>query len=55
MAQTFDREGFFIAKFKKHTSCNNPNNTVKKGAFPFNEFDKNKVPCLCNHLKSTLG
>ena len=53
--QTFDSEGFFIAKFKKHTSCNNPNQTVKKGAFPFNEFDKKQSAAFMQSLKKHFG
>jgi 16S rRNA (cytosine1407-C5)-methyltransferase len=41
--QTFDSEGFFIAKFKKHSSCYNLNQTIKKGAFPFNAFDSKQT------------
>ncbi|MEZ7493095.1 16S rRNA (cytosine(1407)-C(5))-methyltransferase RsmF [Pseudoalteromonas distincta] len=53
--QTFDSEGFFIAKFKKHTSCNNLNQTVKKGAFPFNEFDKKQSAAFMQSLKKHFG
>ena len=53
--QTYDSEGFFIAKFKKHASCNNPNQTVKKGAFPFVEFDKKPTTAFMNELKKHFG
>ncbi|MBB1288043.1 16S rRNA (cytosine(1407)-C(5))-methyltransferase RsmF [Pseudoalteromonas sp. SR43-6] len=53
--QTFDSEGFFIAKFKKRASCNNPNQTVKKGAFPFNEFDKKQSAAFMQSLKKHFG
>ncbi|UOB72375.1 16S rRNA (cytosine(1407)-C(5))-methyltransferase RsmF [Pseudoalteromonas sp. APM04] len=53
--QTYDSEGFFIAKFKKHASCNNPNQTVKKGAFPFVEFDKKPTTAFMSELKNHFG
>ena len=53
--QTFNSEGFFIAKFKKHASCNNPNQTVKKGAFPFVEFDKKPTTAFMSELKKHFG
>lgn len=53
--QTYDSEGFFIAKFKKHASCNNPNQTVKKGAFPFVEFDKKPTTAFMSELKKHFG
>ncbi|WP_096739738.1 16S rRNA (cytosine(1407)-C(5))-methyltransferase RsmF [Pseudoalteromonas atlantica] len=53
--QTFDSEGFFIAKFKKLASCNNPTQTVKKGAFPFNEFDKKQTSSFMSELKKQFG
>ncbi|MBH0002168.1 16S rRNA (cytosine(1407)-C(5))-methyltransferase RsmF [Pseudoalteromonas sp. SWYJZ12] len=53
--QTFDSEGFFIAKFKKYASCDNSNQTVKKGAFPFNEFDKKQCAAFMQSLKKHFG
>ena len=53
--QTFDSEGFFIAKFKKLASCNNPTQSVKKGAFPFNEFDKKQTTSFMSELKKQFG
>jgi len=53
--QTFDSEGFFIAKFKKLASCNNPTQSVKKGAFPFNEFDKKRTTSFMSELKKQFG
>ncbi|HBW97749.1 MAG TPA: 16S rRNA (cytosine(1407)-C(5))-methyltransferase RsmF, partial [Pseudoalteromonas sp.] len=53
--QTFDSEGFFIAKFKKLASCNNPTQSVKKGAFPFNEFDKKQTSSFMSELKKQFG
>lgn len=49
--QTFDSEGFFIAKFKKLASCDNPNQKVKKGAFPFQPFDKKSSQAFYTELK----
>jgi 16S rRNA (cytosine1407-C5)-methyltransferase len=49
--QTYDSEGFFIAKFKKLASCNNPNQTVKKGAFPFYIFDKKQSTAFMASIK----
>ncbi len=49
--QTFDSEGFFIAKFKKHASCDNPNLQIKKGAFPFQPFDSKKASAFMQMLK----
>ncbi|NMM39526.1 16S rRNA (cytosine(1407)-C(5))-methyltransferase RsmF [Pseudoalteromonas arctica] len=49
--QTFDSEGFFIAKFKKRASCDNPDQKVKKGAFPFQPFDKKSSQTFYTELK----
>ncbi|KKL54146.1 hypothetical protein LCGC14_2268330, partial [marine sediment metagenome] len=53
--QTFDSEGFFIAKFKKLASCDNPNQKVKKGAFPFQPFDKKPSQAFYAELKKQFG
>ena len=53
--QTFDSEGFFIAKFKKHSSCENQNIKVKKGAFPFNHFDSKQQDAFMSSLKKQFG
>ncbi len=53
--QTFDSEGFFIAKFKKLASCDNPNQKIKKGAFPFQPFDKKPSQAFYAELKKQFG
>ena len=53
--QTFDSEGFFIAKFKKHSSCENQNLKVKKGAFPFTDFDSKQQSAFMSSLKKQFG
>ena len=53
--QTFDSEGFFIAKFKKLGSCDNPNQKVKKGAFPFQPYDKKAALAFNSELKKQFS
>ena len=53
--QTYDSEGFFIAKFKKHNSCENHQQKVKKGAFPFNQFDKKQSAAFINEIKKQFA
>ena len=53
--QTYDSEGFFIAKFKKIASSDNPNLKVKKGAFPFAEFDKKQSQAFMQTIKKQFG
>ncbi len=53
--QTFDSEGFFIAKFKKLGSCDNPNQKVKKGAFPFQPYDKKAALAFNSELKKQFA
>lgn len=53
--QTFDSEGFFIAKFKKVASADNPNQKIKKGAFPFQPFDKKASQIFSATIKKQFG
>ncbi|WP_404339945.1 16S rRNA (cytosine(1407)-C(5))-methyltransferase RsmF [Pseudoalteromonas mariniglutinosa] len=53
--QTYDSEGFFIAKFTKTGSVDNPNQKVKKGAFPFQPFDKKPSQAFYAELKKQFG
>ncbi len=53
--QTFDSEGFFIAKFKKQASSDNPNLKVKKGAFPFQQFESKKSAVFMQTLEQQFG
>ena len=53
--QTFDSEGFFIAKFKKLSSIDNPKQKIKKGAFPFQPFDKKQAQAFNNELKKQFS
>ena len=53
--QTYDSEGFFIAKFKKVASVDNPNQKVKKGAFPFTAFDKKQSQAFMQTIKKQFG
>ena len=53
--QTFDSEGFFIAKFKKVASVDNPNQKIKKGAFPFQSFDKKASQNFTTAIKKQFG
>jgi len=53
--QTYDSEGFFIAKFKKVASQNNENQQVKKGAFPFQHFDKKAEQNFLSRIKKQFG
>ena len=53
--QMFDSEGFFIAKFKKHMSCHNASQTIKKGVFPFNAFDKKQSAAFIHSLKKQFS
>ncbi|AXV65429.1 16S rRNA (cytosine(1407)-C(5))-methyltransferase RsmF [Pseudoalteromonas lipolytica] len=53
--QTYDSEGFFIAKFKKVASVDNPNQRVKKGAFPFTAFDKKQSQAFMQTIKKQFG
>lgn len=53
--QTFDSEGFFIAKFKKVASVDNPNQKIKKGAFPFQSFDKKASQNFTATIKKQFG
>lgn len=53
--QTFDSEGFFIAKFKKVASIDNPNHKIKKGAFPFQAFDKKASQNFTATIKKQFG
>ncbi|MGO3300552.1 MAG: NOL1/NOP2/sun family putative RNA methylase, partial [Pseudoalteromonas sp.] len=53
--QTFDSEGFFIAKFKKLSSIDNPKQKIKKGAFPFQPFGKKQAEAFNNELKKQFA
>lgn len=53
--QTFDSEGFFIAKFKKLNSVDNPKQKLKKGAFPFQPFDKKLAQAFNSELKKQFS
>ena len=53
--QTFDSEGFFIAQFKKISSVDNPKQKLKKGAFPFQPFDKKSVQVFNSELKKQFA
>lgn len=53
--QTFDSEGFFIAKFKKLASADNPQQKIKKGAFPFQAYDNKAAQAFNNIIKKQFG
>lgn len=53
--QTFDSEGFFIAKFKKLSSVDNPKQKIKKGAFPFQPFDKKPAQAFNSELQKQFA
>ncbi len=53
--QVFDSEGFFIAKFKKLKSVDNPNLKTKKGAFPFSSAGKKLTQAFMSAIKKQFG
>ena len=53
--QIYDSEGFFIAKFKKLHSVDNPSLKTKKGAFPFSSADKKLTLTLMSAIKKQFG
>ncbi|MCF6434104.1 16S rRNA (cytosine(1407)-C(5))-methyltransferase RsmF [Pseudoalteromonas sp. MMG022] len=53
--QIFDSEGFFIAKFKKVGSVENPEQKFKKGAFPFIATDAKLQVSFLGYIKKHFG
>lgn len=53
--QTYNSEGFFIAKFKKHSSCENQQQKTKKGAFPFTPYSSKHSATFIQTLKQHFG
>ncbi|CAM3984991.1 16S rRNA (cytosine(1407)-C(5))-methyltransferase RsmF [Pseudoalteromonas byunsanensis] len=53
--QIFDSEGFFIARFKKTGSVDNPEQKIKKGAFPFTATDVKLQNTFHCYIKKHFG
>jgi 16S rRNA (cytosine1407-C5)-methyltransferase len=53
--QTYDSEGFFIAKFTKHASVTSPDVKKKLGKFPFSQLTKKEVSDIVTHLEQAFS
>lgn len=53
--QTYDSEGFFIAKFTKHASVTPPNVKKKLGKFPFSPLSKKDAGDVVTHLEQAFS
>ncbi|WP_125719565.1 16S rRNA (cytosine(1407)-C(5))-methyltransferase RsmF [Pseudoalteromonas rubra] len=53
--QIYDSEGFFIAKFKKTGSVENPQQKTKKGQFPFSPCSRKELQTFETSIRHQFG
>jgi 16S rRNA (cytosine1407-C5)-methyltransferase len=53
--QTYDSEGFFIAKFTKHASVTSPDVKKKLGKFPFSQLTNKEISDIVTHLDQAFS